>query len=100
MTTGQLTFYSGLALLGLTIITAILFLVKKPTYIPENAVYESAETSRTQQLRNGYPTERETIRREGHIAATELVSTENMETAAVFSEEEGDSLPPTEKIDV
>ncbi len=44
MTTGPRIFYSGLALLGLTAMTAILFLVKRSRYIPENTVCESAES--------------------------------------------------------
>lgn len=57
MTTGQIIFYSGVALLVLTIILTIVFIIMKPKYVPENAVYAGADTGRTQRLRNGYPTE-------------------------------------------
>lgn len=63
MTTGQLLFYAGIALLALTVILAVIFLIKKPVYHPENAVY-TGSTGQTQKLRNGYPTDRLTIRRE------------------------------------
>lgn len=63
MTTGQLLFYAGIATLVLTVLLAVVFLVKKPRYDPESAAH-SANTSQTQKLRNGYPTDRLTIRRE------------------------------------
>jgi len=100
MTTGQLIFYSGLALLGLTVLTAVIFIVKRPKYRPENAVYESAEAGQTQRLRNGYPTERQTIRRDkpaGASEPTELIKT-GQETAGFFQAEETEILPTTEKI--
>lgn len=50
MTTGQLLFYGGVALLGLTVILAIIFFIADP--------------GRTQRLRNGYPTDRVTVRRD------------------------------------
>jgi len=101
MTTGQLIFYSGLALLGLTVLLAIIFIVKKPKYQPENAVYESAEARQTQRLRNSYPTERQTIRRDKPAEtseSTELIKTEGQETAGSFQAEETEILPPTERI--
>lgn len=64
MTTGQLIFYSGMGLLVLTIILGIIFCIKKPRYIPENAAYDATGDRRTQKLHNGYPTDRLTIRRE------------------------------------
>lgn len=102
MTTGQLIFYSGLALLGLTVLIAIIFLVKKPKYIPENAVYGNTGTGQTQRLRNGYPTERQTIRRDKSIksaGSTELINTEMLvqKTSGLFQAEETEILPPTEK---
>lgn len=97
MSTGQFIFYSGFALLGLTIIVAVVFLLKKPEYIPENAVCESAEAGRTQRLQNSYPPEREMIHRE---SSAELMETELLpqETALIFQSEETEILPPTEKI--
>lgn len=97
MSTGQLMFYSGFALLNLTIIIAVIFLLKKPTYIPENAVYKNAGIGHTQRRQNGYPTERETIRRE---SPAELMETELLpqETASIILSEETERLLPTERI--
>jgi len=64
MTTGQILFYSGIALLALTIILAIIFIIKKPKYTPESAAYDTSALERTQGLLNGYPTDRMTIRRD------------------------------------
>ena len=36
MTFGQILFYSGIGLLGLTIILTIVFIIKKPKYTPES----------------------------------------------------------------
>lgn len=58
MTTGQLLFYSGAALLGLTLILLIVFLIKKPKYEPESAAYGAVGPNGTQNFRNGYPTVR------------------------------------------
>lgn len=63
MTTGQIIFFCGVALLVLTIILAIVFIAKKPKYIPGNAIYSETDKG-TQKLRNGYPTDRLTVRRE------------------------------------
>lgn len=63
MTTGELIFTCGLGLLGLTVLLAILFLVKKPQYAPEKAVYAERISNETQKLRNGYPTDPLTVRR-------------------------------------
>lgn len=60
MTTGQFLFYAGAALLAVTAILAVVFLIKKPVYRPENTVY--ADSGRTQKLHSGYPTDRLTIR--------------------------------------
>lgn len=59
MTTGQLMFYAGIGLFGLTVILAIVFMIKKPKYRPENAVGGDGQTV---PLRNGYPTEPVTAR--------------------------------------
>ena len=71
MTTGEIIFYAGAALLVLTIILAVVFAVKKPQYKPENAAYIGADAGSTQRLRNGYPTDRLTVRAE---TKSELVS--------------------------
>lgn len=57
MTFGQIIFYSGFGLLGVTLILMVIFLVKRPRYIPENAAHEIKELDQTQQLRSGYPTD-------------------------------------------
>lgn len=92
MTTGQLVFYGGFALLGLTVIVAIIFLIKKPMYRPESSIYEETAAGRTQPLRNGYPTERETIRR-GSSKRTEPMETE------AFDDETGAAARETEAFD-
>jgi len=71
MTTGQLVFFSGVVLLGLTIITAIIFIVKKPQYIPKNAAYDVADEKATQKLRNGYPTNRLTVQQKVSVSGKE-----------------------------
>ena len=117
MTTGQLIFYCGVGLLILTVLAAIAFAVKKPKYMPEYSVYGSAETVHTQPFRNGYPTEKETIRRDqpqdrfdGSLRLTESEELER-KTAAIFQTdaagktgagcqlEETEILPPTEQIE-
>lgn len=60
MTTGQLLFYGGAALLGLTVLLAIIFLIVKPKYTPESAAYAGPDPGRTGSLRSGYPTDRMT----------------------------------------
>ena len=70
MTTGEIIFYAGAALLVLTIILAVVFAIKKPQYKPENAAYIVSDAG-TQRLRNGYPTDRLTVRAE---TKSELVS--------------------------
>ena len=92
MTTGQLLFYSGLGLLGMTILLAIVFAIKRPVYSPENAVdFEE----KTEPLRNGYPTDRllEVDNRppEDTTLGTVLMQTEIME-------EETELLNETEKL--
>lgn len=44
MTTGQLVFFSGVGLLIVTLIVGIIFMVKKPTYKPENPVHCTTQT--------------------------------------------------------
>ena len=56
MTLGQMIFYGGFALGGITVLLAIVFLIVKPKYKPQNASYAGAAGA-TQRLRNGYPTE-------------------------------------------
>ncbi|MBE6961245.1 MAG: hypothetical protein E7445_02180 [Ruminococcaceae bacterium] len=94
MTNGQLMFYAGIGLFGLTILLAIVFLIKKPKYRPENA---SVGGGQTIPLRNGYPTEPMTVRygaadrksteTNGHVA--EITAAAN---GTVLLEEENTSL--------
>lgn len=58
MTTGEILFYGGVGLLGLTVLLAIIFIIVKPKYEPENGMYDGGDPGRTQKLRNGYPTDR------------------------------------------
>lgn len=64
MTTGQLLFYGGAALLALTVVLAIIFIIVKSKYKPESGIYDIGSPDITQKLLNGYPTDRMTIRRE------------------------------------
>lgn len=104
MTTGQIVFYSGVTLLALTIILAIIFIIRKPKYIPGNAVYGEADRN-TQKLHNGYPTDRLTIRREsarsinpdtavlsGEKAKLAAEQTEKLMGTAVLPESEAEKL--------
>lgn len=54
MSTGQILFYAGVALLIVTVILAVFFFVKKPQYTPEGVV---SGPNQTQRLINGYPTD-------------------------------------------
>lgn len=65
MSTGQLLFYGGAALLAVTILLAIFFLIKKPRYTPESTYHAGAEISGTQRLQNAYPTDPATLSRSG-----------------------------------
>ena len=73
MTTGKALFILGIVLMILTIILAILFLMKKPKYIPENAAVTVPGDPRTKSLKNGYPTNQLTIRREPAPPVTEPI---------------------------
>ena len=63
MSPGHILFYCGAGLLGFTVILALVFLIWRPKYRPENVVYQDAESGETQRLRNGYPTDPSTRRR-------------------------------------
>ncbi len=95
MTTGTMLFYSGAALLILTVILAVIFLIKKPKYSPENTAYMGDTTGATQKLRNAYPTDHMT-KSEGAAKrmdqATELM-TSDMPAAAPATELITDTLP-------
>lgn len=57
MTTGELVFYSGVGLLVFTLLLAVIFLIKRPQYVPEHLSNAADGTGSTQKLRSGYPTE-------------------------------------------
>ena len=77
MTTGQLIFYAGVALLTLTMILLIVFAVKRPEYHPESGIYSGGDGT-TIPLRNGYPTNPLTIRRDRPEQAHPVVSDETV----------------------
>lgn len=64
MTTGELVFYSGVGLLIFTLLLAVVFLIKRPKYVPEQLGHLPDGTGSTQKLRSGYPTDPLTHRRE------------------------------------
>ena len=64
MTTGELVFYSGVGLLIVTLLLAVVFLIKRPRYVPEQLSHLPGGTGDTQKLRSGYPTDPLTHRRE------------------------------------
>lgn len=64
MTPGSIVFFSGVGLMGLTLILGTVFFIKKPKYTPERRVYNEQAAQATHRLRNGYPTDPLTVRRE------------------------------------
>lgn len=94
MSTGQLVFYSGVGLLIFTIILGIVFWVKKPQYIPENAAYDGGTDKNTRKLRSGYPTDRLTIRREPE-QPIQMETAVLQEDTAQLEAEHGDIRPDT-----
>lgn len=92
MTTGQMLFVSGIVLLVFTIILGIIFWIKKPQYRPENVVYSGGDERNTQKLRNGYPTDPLTIRRESKQTAVRGEETE------LLSESQTDVIPATDML--
>lgn len=64
MTPGSIVFFSGVGLMGLTLILGTVFIIKKPKYTPEREVYNEQVAQATRRLRNGYPTDPLTVRRE------------------------------------
>lgn len=83
MTTGQIMFYGGAALLALTIVLAIIFIIVKPKYKPEDGAYASGDSGITQKLLNGYPTDRMTIRRETITPSDPAISKSEQETELI-----------------
>lgn len=72
MTTGEILFYSGVVLFVITIITAIVFSIKKPEYRPEKEIYRLNEAG-TEQLMNSYPTNPLTVRRKTTQSNEQLI---------------------------
>lgn len=62
MSLGQWLFFGGLALLAVTLLMGILFLIFRPKYRPENAAVQAPGERQTTRLRNGYPTDSMTAR--------------------------------------
>lgn len=60
MTIGKLVFCSGVALLIATILLIVVFVIKKPKYIPDALRLD--DKGKTETLLNGYPTDRLTRR--------------------------------------
>ena len=89
MSTGQMLFYGGIALLGVTVLLAIFFLVKKPRYTPESAFGRDGEIPGTQKLQNAYPTAPATAsQRDGRSSAA--THTEKLLETALLDREEGE----------
>lgn len=107
MTIGQLVFYAGIGLLLATIMLAVIFVVKKPEYHPENAASPTGNGT-TVPLHNGYPTDTLTIRRDrpeqAHpVAPDETVSLQSQEPETILLGTEtvplSDSTMPLEQQD-
>ena len=104
MTTGQIVFYSGVGLLVLTVLTAFIFYIKKPQYLPENAAYGGRGDGSTQKLRNGYSTERITKRWKKTASGPEtekmesVKSTETLQETSQISSQTETLDPSTEKM--
>jgi hypothetical protein len=77
MTVGEMMFCGGVALLGLTVLLAIVFAIKKPKYRPQNLTGEAV----TEPVRNDFPTQKVT-REAAAAAATEFVDAQTGAEAA------------------
>lgn len=97
MTTGQILFLSGIGLLLLTLILAVIFIIKRPKYVPDSTVYGSAAADKTQRLRNGYPTDSITIRRESAQSTGADTDKQDQETE-LLTEKLTELLPDTEQL--
>ncbi len=92
MSTGQLVFYSGVGLLGLTVVVLVIFLLKKPRYMPEGGIVGAPDGRKTQKLRSGYPTDALTIRR-GGSRQPPAPQTDISPAGTVLLPEEADTSP-------
>lgn len=79
MTTGQMLFMAGAVLLVLTAVLAVVFLIRRPKYVPESAALEGSAGG-TRPFRSGYPTDPLTIRRDTRRGA-EGRATEKLDEA-------------------
>lgn len=87
MTTGEILFYAGIALLVVTVGLIVFFLIKKPKYTPEDDPYFSGD-DRTQVLHNGYPTDPLTRRHEVGVSEPQP-GTIPLESADVYAAPNG-----------
>ena len=99
LTRGEIVFYAGVALLVVTVLLGIIFLIKKPRYIP--SAYQGGPEEEAR-LRNAYPTVRLTKRyphsqEMSRLQPTELV-TDTGQIPDTELIQETDSIPPTEVI--
>ena len=78
MTVGEIMFCGGVALLGLTVLLAIVFAIRKPKYKPQNLTAEAV----TEPVRNGYPTQKVTRKVTENAAATEFMDAQADAAAA------------------
>lgn len=96
MSTGQIVFYAGIGLLVVTIILAVIFMVKKPVYHPENAAVAGGE-NRTMPLRSGYPTDPLTRRRDTPAAPAGTIPLQETEKLAQETEKLAQGTVPLEE---
>ena len=100
MTTGQLLFWSGAALLALTGLLAIIFAIKKPKYTPEEAV-TAIGAAPTKRLRRGQtvPASPVTQRPAGTVLLTPEETAEALPQASAGRDGIGTAFdaPPGEK---
>lgn len=82
MTLGQILFYGGIGALLLTVAVGVVFWIKKPKYVPGNAV-ASMEGYETQQFRSGYPTK--PMQNRKNQSATETIPSAGGRTAKIAS---------------
>ena len=80
MTMGEMMFCGGVALLGLTVLLAVVFAIKKPRYRPQNLTGKAVAEPEL----NGYPTQAMTRKAPESAAATEFMDAQAAEAATEF----------------
>ena len=92
-------FYAGVALLAVTAVVGVVFLIRRPVYRPEDAA-AILDDGRTQPLHNAYPTDPLTVRQTAHgqmvnTGKTVILEEETEGTALLQEEaaEETEILP-------